>query len=74
MPWDKKSDKSDTYVSVGAVNAYKVTIDDDDQYRYDRMWTKTFGSQVIHKYTSLITSILYRQMPCVGMLKQKHSM
>lgn len=31
MPWEKKSDKSDTYATVGAVVIYKVRIQKEEE-------------------------------------------
>lgn len=46
FPWEKKGEQTDNYVGVGAISVYRVTKDKDDQWRFDRMWTKTFPSQV----------------------------
>lgn len=44
MPWDRSKTSNNNYVSVGAVSAYKVTIDSDDIWKFERMWTKSFPS------------------------------
>mmetsp|Transcript_6195 Transcript_6195/g.5573 ORF Transcript_6195/g.5573 Transcript_6195/m.5573 type:complete len:128 (+) Transcript_6195:397-780(+) len=45
LPWEKKTAKTDNYVSVGALSAYKVITDNDDNWEFLRMWTISFPSQ-----------------------------
>lgn len=47
MPWEKKSDKSDTYATVGAVVIYKVRImkDEGDAWQFQRLWMKGYPLQ-----------------------------
>lgn len=47
LPWEKATAKTDNYVSVGAISAYRVEVDKDDIWQFDRMWTKSFPSQVM---------------------------
>jgi hypothetical protein len=42
LPWEKKSD---AHISVGAVFAYKVSIDSNGSYFFDKLWAKSFPVQ-----------------------------
>ena len=44
MPWEKGQDNNN-YSVVGALVVYKVAVDKEGQWRFDKMWTKTFNSQ-----------------------------
>jgi hypothetical protein len=51
MPWEKKSEKSDTYATVGAVVIYKVRISqvlsaaDVGSWSFQRLWMKGYPLQ-----------------------------
>jgi hypothetical protein len=47
MPWEKKTDKADTYATVGAVIIYKVRILKEDSadagsWQFQRLWMKGY--------------------------------
>lgn len=44
---------------MGALVAYKVTIDKDEFWKFDRMWTKTFPSQTNVLYWCADNETLY---------------
>lgn len=43
FPWEKQSD---SHVTVGALIVYRVIIEGDD-YKFERLWVKSFNMQVI---------------------------
>ena len=43
LPWEKKTD---AHISVGAVFAFKVTYNSDGNYHFDKLWAKSFPTQV----------------------------
>jgi len=44
LPWEKKSD---SHISVGAVFAYKIICNSEGNYSFDKLWAKSFPTQVI---------------------------
>ena len=44
LPWEKKTD---AHISVGALFAFKVTYSSDGSYHFDKLWAKSFPTQVI---------------------------
>jgi hypothetical protein len=42
LPWEKKTD---AHISVGAVFAYKVSIDSNGTYFFDKLWAKSYPVQ-----------------------------
>jgi len=43
LPWEKKTD---AHISVGAVFAFKVTYNTEGNYNFDKLWAKSFPTQV----------------------------
>ena len=43
LPWEKKNE---AHISVGAVFAYKVINDSEGIYNFDKLWAKSFPTQV----------------------------
>lgn len=43
LPWEKKTD---AHISVGAVFAFKVTVNSEGSYVFDKLWAKSFPTQV----------------------------
>jgi hypothetical protein len=42
LPWEKKID---AHISVGAVFAYRVSIDSNGVYYFDKQWAKSYPTQ-----------------------------
>lgn len=42
LPWEKKTD---AHISVGAAFAYKVIIDSNNEYSFDKLWAKSYPVQ-----------------------------
>ena len=42
LPWEKKTD---AHISVGAIFAYKITSDSDNQFYFEKLWAKSFPKQ-----------------------------
>ncbi len=55
LPWEKKTD---AHISVGATFAYKVMIDSNGEYFFEKMWAKSFPKQVNISY--IMYNELYR--------------
>jgi hypothetical protein len=55
FPWEKKTE---AHVTVGALFVFKVTVDTDDTWSFDRMWMKSFPNQT----TSLMWHDLSNQL------------
>ncbi len=49
MPWDKNLPQG-TLVTVGAVECYSQKNELEDEVKFEKLWTKTFQSQVISLY------------------------
>ncbi len=45
LPWEKKTE---AHISVGAVFAFKVTHNSEGNYHFDKLWAKSFPTQVIN--------------------------
>lgn len=43
LPWEKKTD---AHISVGAVFAFKVSCNSEGVYHFDKLWAKSFPTQV----------------------------
>ena len=43
FPWEKAG--ANASATVGALVVYKVAVDNQGTWKFDRMWTKTFASQ-----------------------------
>lgn len=43
LPWEKKTD---AHISVGAVFSFKVTCNSEGTYHFDKLWAKSFPTQV----------------------------
>lgn len=43
LPWEKKTD---AHISVGAVFAFKVANNSDGTFHFDKLWAKSFPTQV----------------------------
>ncbi len=59
LPWDKKND---VQTIVGAVLAYRVTPGRDSDWKFDRLWVKTYGFQ-----TNILTWCPSLNLLAVGM-------
>jgi hypothetical protein len=42
LPWEKKTD---AHISVGAIFAYKVSVDSNGSYFFDKLWAKSYPVQ-----------------------------
>jgi len=49
LPWEKTLPQG-TLVTVGAVECYLQKKELDEEVKFDKLWTKTFQSQVICLY------------------------
>ena len=50
LPWEKKTD---AHISVGALFAFKVTSNSEGAYHFDKLWAKSFPTQVMHLFNYL---------------------
>lgn len=57
MPWEKEVPKG-SLVTVGAVECYLQSTSDDGGLKFDKLWTKTFQTQVIVMYWDSLSSQL----------------
>ena len=57
MPWEKEVPKN-TLITVGAVECYLQTTGIDDGPKFEKLWTKTFQTQVIHLHWDAASTTL----------------
>jgi hypothetical protein len=55
FPWENKTD---SHISVGAVFAYKVTVDSNGGYYFDKLWAKSYPVQTGVIYWEAESSVL----------------
>ena len=58
---------------MGALVVYKVNIDN-DEWKFERMWTKTFPSQVSQNTLNINVYLNVRLMHFIGVLIWKRSL
>ena len=59
FPWEKKSE---SHATVGALFVYRVRIEEDEQWTFERLWSKSFPSQTSAMHWNQEVNLL-----CVGL-------